>query len=80
MDKKDSNIEKADLAKNFKVKSRLDVAYKDYLESDSWKCDKSPSGAHFWIIGPITYKNGMVIIYEKCKFCSKERSVVRKEY
>ena len=23
---------------------------KEYLDSGSWKCDKSPSGAHHWII------------------------------
>ena len=24
---------------------------KEYIESGRWKCDKSPGGAHHWIIG-----------------------------
>ena len=27
---------------------RKALAYKEYLVSDVWKCDKSPSGAHYW--------------------------------
>jgi len=23
---------------------------KEYIESSRWKCDKSPSGAHHWIV------------------------------
>jgi hypothetical protein len=39
---------------------------KEYLTSDRWKCDKSPSGAHYWIIHS----------YEMtCKFCSEIKPV-----
>lgn len=33
----------------------------EYLKGDSWKCDRSPSGAHHWVIGSQTI----------CKYCLK---------
>jgi hypothetical protein len=39
---------------------------KEYFSSDRWKCQKSPSGAHFWII----------IAYEMtCKYCKNNKSL-----
>ena len=43
-----------------------DRNFKQYLESESWKCDKSPSGAHHWIIGGLE---------QTCKFCGEVREV-----
>jgi hypothetical protein len=34
---------------------------REYIESNRWKCDKSPNGAHYWII----YTQQMT-----CKYCS----------
>ena len=39
---------------------------KTYLESGRWKCEKSPSGAHHWII-----KDGKT----KCKYCLSIRQL-----
>jgi hypothetical protein len=37
---------------------------KEYLSSGRWKCEKSPSGAHFWIIH----------IYQMtCKYCGEKK-------
>jgi len=33
--------------------------YAEYLEGNSWRCSKSPTGAHHWIVG-----NQIV-----CKYC-----------
>jgi hypothetical protein len=35
-----------------------------YFESETWKCGKSPAGAHHWII------NGKMM---RCKYCHEER-------
>ena len=39
---------------------------KKYLASGTWKCDKSPNGAHFWFIRTRQ---------AKCKYCAKVREV-----
>jgi hypothetical protein len=39
---------------------------KAYLNSERWKCDKSPSGAHHWIIS-----QGQM----NCKYCCENRLV-----
>ena len=39
---------------------------KEYLESGNWKCSKSPSKAHYWLIS-----DGDM----KCKYCSEVRDV-----
>jgi len=41
--------------------------YKEYIEGRSWACEKSPSGAHHWIIF-----DGK----QACRFCGEERSLV----
>jgi hypothetical protein len=33
--------------------------YAEYLEGDSWRCSKSPSKAHYWVVGSQTI----------CKYC-----------
>jgi len=38
---------------------------KEYLESGSWKCSDSPTGAHYWIITRI--KTGKIMICKHCK-------------
>jgi len=41
-------------------------SYQNYVAGDSWKCSKSPTGAHHWnIVG-----NHM-----KCKHCNEIRNV-----
>ncbi len=42
------------------------VVNKEYFDSLRWKCDKSPSGAHHWIIK-----------YDQmtCKYCREIRQV-----
>jgi hypothetical protein len=69
-----------DSLKGFKNKLRMSTIYTNYYNSESWKCKNSPTGAHFWILGPIKYKNGMVVDTEKCKYCPETKTLVRKEY
>jgi hypothetical protein len=38
---------------------------KEYLTSDRWKCGKSPSGAHYWIIHAYQMT---------CKYCEESKS------
>ena len=40
---------------------------KEYIDSGSWKCDKSPGGAHYWIIS----RDQMT-----CKHCTENRQIV----
>lgn len=40
---------------------------KDYLESGRWKCDKSPGGAHYWIVSQD---------HMTCRHCAENRKVV----
>ena len=41
-------------------------SFKKYLESDVWKCRKSPTGAHHWIVTESK---------ERCKYCHKIKIV-----
>ena len=43
------------------------VIDKEYIDSGSWKCDKSPSGAHHWIINEDQME---------CKYCKENRRVL----
>jgi hypothetical protein len=38
---------------------------KEYISSDRWKCEKSPTGAHHWIVH--TYE-------ATCKYCDQSKS------
>ena len=40
---------------------------RDYIDSGNWKCVKSPTGAHHWIVS----QNQMT-----CRHCKKSRQVV----
>jgi len=40
---------------------------KKYIDSGSWKCDKSPSAAHYWVI----CRGGHMI----CKYCAENRQI-----
>jgi hypothetical protein len=44
---------------------------KEFIESDRWKCDKSPSGAHHWII----HSYDMT-----CKYCSSSKQVLTNRF
>jgi hypothetical protein len=39
---------------------------KEYLSSERWKCEKSPSGAHHWIVRQCRMT---------CKYCCENRLV-----
>jgi hypothetical protein len=43
------------------------VSNKEYFDSLRWKCEKSPSGAHHWIIK-----------YDQmtCKYCTETRPIL----
>jgi len=45
--------------------------YTNYIEDGLWKCDKSPTGAHFWIQIPSKNGNGYGEFW--CKWCDKTR-------
>ena len=40
------------------------ISHAQYVESETWKCNKSPTVAHHWII------NGNMM---KCKYCHEEK-------
>lgn len=42
-------------------------AHNEYIKSERWKCDKSPTGAHYWI------GNHFML---KCKYCNEEKKIV----
>jgi len=42
--------------------------HRRYVESGVWKCSKSPTGAHYWII------ESRVMV---CKYCKERRKVPR---
>lgn len=42
-------------------------AHDDYVQSGRWKCEQSPTGAHYWI------GDSRMI---KCKYCGKEQKIV----
>ena len=42
------------------------LEYENYLNSDVWKCKKSPTGAHYWIVGADKMR---------CQYCKKTKPV-----
>ena len=40
---------------------------KEYMESNAWKCEKSPTGAHYWVEGLNVH--GIFT----CKWCAQHR-------
>ncbi len=49
-----------------------------YYNSDAWKCNKSETGSHYWLIVDNKYKKDFKIITSKCKYCQKEKVAVVK--
>jgi len=45
--------------------------YKKYVKGNSWRCSKSPSGAHHWVGMPSLDKGGYGIYV--CKYCDEAR-------
>lgn len=43
----------------------------EFVASDRWKCDRSPSGAHYWLI-----QSGQMT----CKYCDFSKSVDTNRY
>jgi len=41
--------------------------YDNYIEGGSWRCNKSPTGAHHWVELPNTSKGGRAIFL--CQWC-----------
>lgn len=49
-------------------KPRYDHAknlFEEYVANETWKCPKSPSGAHYW-----TIKNK-----QECKYCGEKKQI-----
>lgn len=46
------------------------MTYKQYLESDTWKCGESPTGAHHWIARG-GHSEGIFV----CKYCMDVRKL-----
>jgi len=44
----------------------LSMEFRAYVESGDWRCDKSPTGAHHWIIS-----NGT----QRCVYCGCTKSL-----
>ena len=42
------------------------IAYEQYIKNENWKCSKSPTSAHHWIVS-----GG----YSECKYCHKIEKV-----
>lgn len=61
-------------------KVNIATRYKEYKESNEWKCDKSPTNAHFWVIEKPKFKDNLQIDSNRCKYCDKEKIVVRKDH
>ena len=40
--------------------------HNDYVQAGLWKCDKSPTGAHHWIV---------VSFNQTCKYCGSSRDL-----
>ena len=53
------------MAYNIYPKSK-EARDKKYIESGVWKCSKSPTGAHHWVI---------IGRQAKCKYCLKEEQL-----
>ncbi len=47
---------------------RKAVTYSEYVKSDTWKCEDSPSGAHYWVEMVQTKKLAKEG-YFQCKHC-----------
>lgn len=45
--------------------------YDDYVNGDSWKCEKSPTKAHYWQEG--TREDGTSVFI--CKHCTEARKM-----
>ncbi len=41
--------------------------YDEYVKSGVWKCEKSPTGAHFWTVGPGEHDQTRM----HCTYCGK---------
>ncbi len=54
---------------------RKAVTYNEYVKSDTWKCEDSPSGAHYWVEMVQTIKLAKEG-YFQCKYCSDVRRFV----
>ena len=52
-------------------KVRKTGQYSEYLANGQWKCRKSPTGAHYWLI----VNQGMT-----CKYCSEHRPFEKSTY
>lgn len=49
------------------------INHQKYLAGDTWKCDKSPTGAHYWVGLPDTAEDGYCIFL--CKHCFDARKL-----
>lgn len=47
-----------------------------YLKSKRWKCKKSPTGAHVWVVTTKT-EHGLTISEHVCKCCKERKLILR---
>ena len=51
------------------VNKGLMVDFRNYIANGLWKCDKSPTGAHYWIE---VERDGCYGLFD-CKYCHESR-------
>lgn len=58
------------------IYNSIEQDYLKYLESKEWMCDKSSTGAH-WYLDNASHEVVYPIVYEelKCKFCGKIKRI-----
>lgn len=62
------NFEKA-------LKESVEKSWEDYKKSDDWKCEKSPSGGHYYSCRNLKYVYPMMTIEKTCNICKKVKIV-----
>jgi hypothetical protein len=59
------------------IKKNLSKSDKKYYEGKEWVCDKSPTGAHYWIEKQEAYSYPIVMYHHICKHCGKEKKICK---
>jgi hypothetical protein len=52
---------------------KLRQAQSQYVSSEVWKCEKSPTGAHHWQVETPATGEHTTGVWGKCKWCQVER-------
>jgi len=64
----------------YNYRPNIKEADKKYFASEKWKCENSPTKAHHWICQKEKRQKDLIISYEKCSCCIKERIIVNKDH